>query len=140
MLVKDKMQTNPITIRKDDSLRSAADLIKEKRVRTLPVVESGKLIGVVTDRDVRLSWASSATSLEVREIYYLLEEVRVKEIMTINVITVTPDTSIKNAARLIHDKNIGALPVVNEKNELVGILTETDIIEILLEVMSNEYG
>lgn len=135
MLVKHRMQSDPITIRKTDSLRFAADLLKEKRVRTLPVVEGGKLIGVVTDRDVRQAQASSATSLEIRELYYLLEKIKVEEIMTKHPVTTTPETTIEDAAKLLHDRKIGSLPVVDEKGGLLGIITETDILEILLEVM-----
>ncbi len=135
MLVRHRMQTDPITIRKNDSLRLAADMLKEKRIRTLPVVDGRKLVGVVTDRDVRQAQASSATSLEVRELYYLLEKIRVEDIMTKNVITVTPDTTIEDSAKLLHDKMIGGLPVVDEKGELEGVITETDVLEVLLEVL-----
>jgi len=135
MLVKHRMQTDPVTIRKEDTLRFAADMLKDKRIRTLPVVENRKVIGVVTDRDVRQAWASSATSLETRELYYLLEKVRVEEIMTKHPATVTPETTIEDAAKLLHDRKIGGLPVVDEKGLLMGIITETDILEVLLEVM-----
>jgi acetoin utilization protein AcuB len=135
MLVSKQMQKDPITIRKDDTLRFAADLLKEKRIRTLPVVDDGKVVGMVTDRDVRQAQASTATSLEVSELYYLLEKVKVNEIMTKNVITISPDATIEEAAKTIHDKRIGGQPVVDDTGELKGIITETDVLEVLLEVM-----
>lgn len=135
MLVSKRMQKDPITIRKDDSLRFAADLLKEKRIRMLPVVDGRKLIGLVTDRDVRQAQASSATSLEVRELFYLLEKVKVAEIMTKNVITIAPGATIEDTAMIIHDNKIGGLPVVDEKGDLLGIISETDVLEVFLEVM-----
>jgi acetoin utilization protein AcuB len=135
MLVSRRMHKDPITIKKDDTLRLAHDLLRDKSIRSLPVVDGKKLVGIVSDRDVRQAWASPATSLEVRELYYLLEKVKVEEIMTKDVITVTPDTTIEETAKIIHDKKIHGLPVLDSKNELVGIITETDILEVLLEVM-----
>lgn len=134
MLVERRMKRNPITIGPDDSLRFAMDLVKEKRVRHLPVVEKSKLVGILSDRDIRQAWASSATTLEVRELHYLLERVKVEEIMTKKVLTVGPKAAIEDAALLLHDNKIGCLPVVRD-GELVGIITETDIFATFVEVM-----
>ena len=135
MVVGKRMKREPVTIRPEDSLRHAMNLVKEKRVRHLPVVDDkGRLVGVVSDRDIRAAWASSATSLEVRELHYLLEKVKIEEIMTKKVITVSPNTTIEDAALLMHDNRIGCLPVV-EDDRLLGLITETDIFAAFVEVM-----
>ena len=135
MLVSKRMPTDLITIKKEDTLRHTADLLRENSVRSLPVVDGKKVVGIVSDRDVRQAWASSVTSLEVSELHYLLEKVKVDEIMSKNVITVSPETTIEETAQIIHDKKIHSLPVVDSGGALVGIITETDILEVLLEVM-----
>ena len=130
------MQRNPVTISKDESVSAAARLLREKRVRSLLVVEGKKLIGIVTDGDIRQAMPSPATSLDVRELHYLLDRLRVGEIMTTEVVTVLPETSIQDAARLMHDRKIRALPVISrESNELVGIISESDVLAVLIEVM-----
>ena len=134
MLVERKMKRSPITIGPEESLKYAMELVKEKKVRHLPVLDEGKLVGILSDRDIRQAWASSATTLEIRELYYLLDRLKVKEIMTKKVITVAPETTIEEAARLLHDHKIGCLPVVSQ-GEFKGIITETDVLEVLVEVM-----
>jgi len=130
------MQRKPVAIGKEESVTAAARLIEEKRVRSLLVVEGKKLIGIVTDGDIRQAMPSPATSLDIRELHYLLDRLRVREIMTTDVVTVAPETLIEDAARLMHDRKIRALPVVSqETNELAGIITETDVLAILIEVM-----
>lgn len=136
MLVGKRMQRNPVTITKDESVTSAARLMEDKRVRSLLVVEGRKLVGIVTHGDIRQVMPSPATSLEVRELHYLLDRLQVGEIMTTDVVTVAPDTPIEEAARLMHDRKIRALPVVSgETGELMGIITETDVLAVLIEVM-----
>lgn len=134
MFVGKRMQHDPITVRPEDSLRLVINLLKEKRIRSIPVVQGKKLVGIITDRDVRQASASSATSLEVRELHYLLEKIKIQEIMTKNVITANPETTIEDAAKIIHDNRISGLPVL-EKGELVGIITTTDIMEAMIEVL-----
>lgn len=136
MLVGKRMQRKPVTIGKEESVTAAARLIEEKRVRSLLVVEGKKLIGIVTHGDIRQAMPSPATSLDIRELHYLLGRLRVCEIMTTDVVTVAPETPIDAAARLMHDRKIRALPVVSEEtDELVGIITETDVLAVLIEVM-----
>jgi acetoin utilization protein AcuB len=134
MLVRKKMQKNITTITKDERMTTAKKILKEKNIRHLPVVEGKKLIGLVTNMDIRKSEASSATSLEIRELHYLLDKITVGEIMTRNVITISPDISIEEATTLLHDNKIGCLPVIEDGN-LVGLLTEGDVMEVLIEVM-----
>ena len=134
MLVRKKMQKNITTITKDERMTTAKKILKEKNIRHLPVVDGKKLIGLVTNMDIRKAEASPATSLEIRELHYLLDKITVGEIMTRNVISIAPDISIEEATTLLHDNKIGCLPVI-EDGALIGILTEDDVMEILIEVM-----
>ena len=139
MRVREKMSRSVITITPDQSLRMAQERMRKHGVRRLPVVRNGKLVGIVTDRDVRQAWASPATALSTHELLYLLDKVTVEEIMTSRVFTVTPDTPLVEAARLLHDRKIGGLPVVEGKT-LVGILTETDLLATLIELLAGREG
>jgi acetoin utilization protein AcuB len=128
------MKKDLVTITKDERMTVARKILKEKNIRHLPVVDGKKLIGLVTNMDIRKAEASPATSLEIRELHYLLDKLTVGEIMTRNVITISPDISIEEATILLHDNKIGCLPVVEDGN-LVGIITENDVMEILIEVL-----
>jgi acetoin utilization protein AcuB len=134
MLVRKKMHKDLVTISKDERMTVAKKILKEKNIRHLPVADGKKLIGLVTNMDIRKAEASPATSLEIRELHYLLDKLTVGEIMTRNVITISPDISVEEAAILLHDNKIGCLPVVEDGN-LVGIITENDVMEILIEVL-----
>jgi acetoin utilization protein AcuB len=134
MLVRKKMKKDLITITKDERMTTARKIMKEKNIRHLPVVDGKKLVGLVTNMDIRKAEASPATSLEIRELHYLLDKLTAGEIMTRNVITISPDISVEEATTLLHDNKIGCLPVVEDGN-LVGMLTENDVMEILIEVM-----
>jgi acetoin utilization protein AcuB len=131
------MERNPVTISPDASFYDARKLIREEGIRHLPVVDKkGKLVGIVTDRDIRGVGPSDATLLSVQEINYLLGKLKVSGFMTPaeTLLTVTPDTIIEKAVQLLHDNKIGSLPVV-DGNELVGIITETDILELFVDVV-----
>ena len=134
MLVRKKMKKDLITITKDERMTTAKKILKEKNIRHLPVVEGKKLVGLVSNMDIRKAEASPATSLEIRELHYLLDKITIGEIMTRNVITISPDISVEEAATLLHDNKIGCLPVIEDGN-LVGIITENDVMEILIDVM-----
>ena len=134
MLVRKKMKKDLITIAKDERMTVAKKIMKEKNIRHLPVVEGKRLVGLLTNMDIRKAEASPATSLEIRELHYLLDKLTVSEIMTRNVITISPDVSVEEAAILLHDNKIGCLPVVEDGN-LIGIITENDVMEILIDVM-----
>jgi len=126
-----------ITISPDQSLLTARERMRKHGIRRLPVVRDGQLVGIVTDRDVRQTWASPATALSTHEVLYLLEKVTVQQIMTPKVVTVAPETPLVEAARLLHERKIGGLPVVEGKT-VVGILTETDLLEALIELLAAE--
>jgi acetoin utilization protein AcuB len=134
MLVERWMKANPITVGPQDSFRHAMNLIRQRGIRHLPVVEGGRLVGIVTDRDVRQASPSAATSLEIHELHYLLEKIKIRDIMTSEVVTATPEMPIEEAARLMLTHRIGSLPVLRGM-ALVGIITETDILSAFVEVM-----
>jgi acetoin utilization protein AcuB len=134
--MREKIQRNPVTISPDASFFEARNLIHEKGVRHLPVVgKSGKLVGIVTDRDIREAAPSDATLLSVQELNYLLGKLKVSAFMTPKekLITITPDTLIEEAVQLMHDHKIGCLPVM-EGDKLYGIFTETDALAHLVDV------
>jgi acetoin utilization protein AcuB len=129
-LAKDWMTRSPVTITEDTSLTAASRLMQDNDIRRLPVVEHGKVVGIVTWGDIREASASDATSLTVFELGYLLKKLQVDRFMTRHPITVTPTTTISRAAQLMMEHKIGGLPVV-ENGKLVGILTESDIFRML---------
>jgi acetoin utilization protein AcuB len=134
--MRERVQRNPVTIDPDASFFEARRLIHEKGVRHLPVVDKkGRLVGIVTDRDIRQAGPSGATTLSVHELNFLLEKVRVSGLMTRKdkLITITPDTLIEEAVQLMHDHKIGCLPVV-EGGKLYGIYTETDALGYLVDI------
>ena len=133
MYVREKMNRNIITITPDQSLQMARERMHKHGIRRLPVVEHGKLIGIITDRDVRQAWASPATSLATHELLYLLDRLTVAEVMTSKAFTVTPDTPLVEAARLLRDHKIGGLPVL-EGSQVVGMITGTDLLEAFIEM------
>lgn len=135
MLVKKRMSTPVITIEPDLPIMQALDLMKKNRIRRTPVVKNGKMVGIISERDLLNAAPSDATSLSVWELNYLLAKIKVDEIMTKNVISVTGDTPIEEAAYLMDENRIGGLPVI-ENGELVGLITETDLFRIFLELMS----
>jgi acetoin utilization protein AcuB len=135
MQVAGRMKTDLVQVSPSDSARTAWALLREHRIRHLPVVEDDKLVGIITDRDVRLVFPSALTSGQrEQDPHDALEKVMVQEIMTKQVITVAPDTSIADAARIILERRIGGLPVV-QGNHLVGIITKTDILAVYVEVV-----
>ncbi len=134
MFVREYMTPKPITITLDTSVPDALRLMREKKVRRFPVVDGhGKLVGIVSDKDLLHAAPSPATSLAVWEITDLLAKLKVKEVMTREVITVAEQTTLEEAARIMADRRIGGLPVMRGQN-LVGIITESDLFKVLLEL------
>ena len=135
MNVAKRMKRNPVFVDEGDSMKKAMDLLKEHEIRHLPVLKDGeRLVGILSERDIKQASPSPATALEIREIYYLLDKVKVKQIMTRRPYTVSSTAPIEEAALIIREKKIGCLPVVDD-GKLVGILTETDIIDAFIEGM-----
>jgi acetoin utilization protein AcuB len=129
------MHTRLVTVAPETTLLKAKDIIAEKRINHLLVVDSNeKLIGLVSDRDVKQSWASPATTLSVHELNYLLTQLTVEMIMVRKIITISPGTTIERAAQIMQENKISALPVM-EGDNLVGIITTTDVMEVLLRAI-----
>jgi acetoin utilization protein AcuB len=130
-VVREWMTTSPVTITPKTSLSEAHRLMKQKKVRRLPVVDNGRLVGIVALSDVLEAEPSGATTLSIYELNYLLAELKVDKIMKHNVITVVPTTTIREAARIMLENKIGGLPVT-ENGNLVGIITESDIFRMIV--------
>ncbi len=128
MLIKDWMAKNVLTVDENTSLMRATRIMKENGIRRLPVVSHGKLIGIVTDRDVKDASPSKTTSLDIHELYYLLSEMKVKEVMTVDPITLDGDDTLEKAAVVMLRSRISGLPVVDDEGHLVGLLSETDVL------------
>ena len=135
MLVRTRMTANPIVVHPETSFEDALQLLREKKVRRLPVVDKeGNLVGIVVEKDLLYASPSPATSLSVFEVHYLLSKLQVKDVMTKRVITVGEDCPLEEAARIMVDHKIGSLPIVREK-KVVGIITETDIFRTMAEAL-----
>ncbi|RJR17960.1 MAG: CBS domain-containing protein [Nitrospiraceae bacterium] len=139
MFVSDWMTKKVFTVTPDDSISEAARLSKEKDIKHIPVVKGGKVVGLLSDRDIKEYVPSKATSLDVYELHYLLAKTKVKEVMKKNVITTPPETPIEEAAMIMHDKKIGCLPVV-EGNLLAGIISDNDIFRVLVDITGIRHG
>ncbi|NOY64211.1 MAG: CBS domain-containing protein [Nitrospirae bacterium] len=139
MYVKDWMTRKVYTVSPDEPVSDAAALMKEKRIKHLPVVKKDRVVGILSDRDIKEYIPSKATSLDVYELHYLLAKTKVKEIMKKKVFTTTADTPVEEAARLMHDENIGSLPVV-EKGRLIGIISDRDIFRVLVDITGIRHG
>jgi len=134
MLVTNWMSKNIITVDENDSMQDAMKLLKEHDIRMLPVTKKGKLVGIVTDRDLKRASASDATTLEIHELLYLLTRIKVKNLMTKEVITVPPDFTVEETALVLQKNKISGVPVVDSKGELVGTITQTDLFRVLISL------
>lgn len=135
MLVKDRMTHRPVTVTPDTPVSEALNIMRQHKVRRMPVLDRReRLVGIVAEKDLLYASPSPATSLNVYEIGYLLSKLTIKEIMTRDVVTITEEDPLEQAARVMVDNAVGALPVMR-RDELVGIITETDIFKVLLEMM-----
>ena len=135
MLVGERMTRNPVTINEEASIDEGLHLMRERKVRRLPVLDvAGRMVGIVSDKDLLHAAPSPATSLSVYELHYMLSKLTIKRVMSSHVITVSPSTPLEEAARIMADNKIGGLPVM-ENDQLVGIITETDIFKVLLELL-----
>lgn len=128
--VRQIMMGSPVTLRPNDSLQLASDLISLGRLRHIPVVDNGKLLGVVSERDLMGRAADRILNLENRNKVALLKSLTIKEIMQRRLVTVEPDTSIREAAHLMAERKIGCLPIL-DNGDLVGLVTTTDILRYL---------
>lgn len=134
MLVKNWMSTPVITIDEDDSMTDAIERLKDHNIRMLPVMKSGTLTGVVTDRDLKRASASDATTLEFHELVYLLSKVKIKTIMTRDPLTVKPEFTVEETADLLLKNKISGAPVVDVTGKLAGVITQADLFKVILSL------
>lgn len=131
--VKDWMTTEVISIEPETSIIDADEIMREHGVRRLPVIKNGRLVGIVTKGDIREASPSDATVLSIWEVNYLIAKLKVQRVMTKDVMTITPDADIVDAADIMLNKKISGLPVVDASGKLLGIITESDIFRMLVK-------
>lgn len=135
MLVENWMSKDVVTVSADRSMMKASKILKDKGISRIPVVdEDGRIIGIVSDRDIKDASPSKATTLDMHELYYLLSEIKIADIMTKKVTTIRHDETVEKAAVLMLEGNFGGLPVVDDDGRPVGILTDTDVFKVLVDI------
>ena len=134
MLVGERMTHPVISVGPDVPVMDALDMLRREHIRRAPVIENGKLVGFVSENDLRNASPGQATTLSVWEINYLVSKITVRKVMTREVVTTIEDTPIEEAARIMADHKVGGLPVLRD-GKVVGIITETDIFKIMLEML-----
>ncbi|OGP52342.1 MAG: hypothetical protein A2Y79_13785 [Deltaproteobacteria bacterium RBG_13_43_22] len=134
MLVKGWMTSDVITVDEDTSMMKASQIMKENNIRRLPVMRKGKLVGMITDRDIKEASPSKATTLDIHELYYLLSELKIKDLMNKNLVSVGPEETVEKAAVKMLEHRISGLPVVNDKGKVVGVITQGDIFKVLISL------
>lgn len=132
VVVEQWMSTNVVSTKPETPINEAHQIMRENNIRRLPVVDKGRLVGLITIGDVREASPSDATTLSIWELNYLWSQLTVEKVMTRNVMTVTPITPILDAAEFMLEHKVSGLPVVDEKGGLVGIITESDIFRMLV--------
>ena len=132
MLIKNWMSKDVVTVDVNDSIQDATRLLKKHNIRGLPVMENGKLVGIVTDRDLKRASASDATTLEIHELLYLISKIKIKEIMTKDPITIPVDSTIDEAAEVLLENKLSGAPVIDDNGRVVGIITQTDIFRVMV--------
>lgn len=134
MTVKRMMMSNPITTTPETSIVEVADVLKENHIHRLPVLDKkGKLVGVITEKDILHATPSPVSSLSVYEMPYMLSKLKVSDLMSKNVRTVSPDTTVEEAAKIMVEDDLSCLPVI-ESEELVGIVSKSDMFRVLYEL------
>lgn len=132
MLVKNWMSKNVITISENDSMQQAMSLLKEHKIRMLPVMRKEKVVGVLSESDLRRASASDATTLDMHELLYLISKIKVKDIMSKRVVTVHEDLTVEETAQILLENKISGAPVVDGSENLVGIITKDDLFRVLI--------
>ncbi|MBO4918613.1 MAG: CBS domain-containing protein [Erysipelotrichaceae bacterium] len=141
MYVKDNMIPGPITIKADQSVSEAVDLMSENKLHRLPVIDDqGKLIGLVTESVISRNTPNSASSLSVFELNYLLNKLKISDIMIKDVITIGKDALLEEAATVLRKYDIGCLPVIEEDNRLIGIITHNDIFTAFIDLLGYNHN
>ncbi len=138
MLVKNWMTEKVITVEPETSMQLAIKLMRQHHIRILPVIRNKKIVGVVSDQDIKRASASDATSLEVHELIYLLSELRLKQIMNKTPVTVPFDYTIEEAAARMARNKISGIPVLDHEEHLVGVITQTDVSKALISLTGSD--
>ncbi|MDD4574635.1 MAG: CBS domain-containing protein [Sphaerochaeta sp.] len=134
MIIERRMTRNPVTATPDMSIADASNLMKQEKVHRLPVLDKDKrLVGLITEKDILFASPSPASSLSIHEMAYLLSKLTVKKLMSKNVVTISKDTTVEEAARMMVDQDLSCLPVL-EGEKLIGIVSKSDMFKILLEL------
>jgi CBS domain-containing protein len=134
VMVRDWMNSPAITVATNTLISDAHQIMKDRGVRRLPVMDSGKLVGIITVGDVREASPSAATSLSIWELNYLWSKITVEEVMTKDVLTIKADKPILDAAETMLEYKVSGLPVVDDKGQVIGMITESDIFKMLVSV------
>ena len=134
MLVRNWMSTNVVTIDQEGSMEDAIRLLKTHNIRLLPVMKKDKLVGILSDGDIKHASASDATTLDVYELVYLISKIKVKNIMTNKVITVPDDYTVAETAEILLENKIPSVPVVDKKGAVVGIITQSDLFRVMISI------
>ena len=134
MLVSNWMSKDVISVDVNDSMQTAIALMRTNGIRMLPVMKKGKLVGVVTDRDLKRASASDATTLDVHELLYLISKIKIQEVMTRNPVTVPQNYTIEETAEVLLKNKISGVPVVDQNGDLVGTITQTDLFRVIISL------
>ncbi len=141
MLVENWMTKNVITLTADRSMMKAAKLMKDKHISSLPIVdEDGKIVGILSDRDIKEASPSKATTLDMHELYYLLSDIKIGDIMTKKPVTIKGKETVEKAAALMLEGRFGSLPVVDGEGKVLGIITDTDVFNVLIDITGVRNG
>lgn len=140
MLIKDWMATTILTVDANTSVMRATRTMKENNIRRLPVMSHGKLIGVITDRDLKEASPSSTSDIDIHEMYYLLSEMKVKDVMTDKCISLKQDDTLEKAALVMLKERISGIMILDDEEKLVGLLSETDILRGFIQATGIQDG
>ena len=141
MLVQEWMTKEVFHIGPDTSMMKASRLMKDKKIRRLPVVDDNlRVVGIISDRDVKEASPSKATTLDMHELYYLLSELKVKDIMTKDPVCAKANDSVEGVAITLTEKGFGGMPVVDAGNKIIGIITESDIFKVFTSITGIQSG
>ena len=141
MLVQEWMTKEVLTITPETSMMKASRLMKDKKIRRLPVVdEDMRVVGIISDSDIKDASPSKATTLDMHELYYLLSELKIKDIMTKSPVCAEPDDSVEAVALVMIERKLGGMPVVDKNRKIVGIITESDIFRVLVSITGATIG
>lgn len=139
MIIADRMRKNPITASPEMSISEASAKMKSEKIHRMPVLDDEKhLVGIISEKDILLAAPSPASTLSTYEINYLLSRLKVKNIMSRNPLTITKETTVEEAVKLISENDLSCLPVM-EDGYLIGIVSKSNLLKILLEMLGDKY-